>query len=211
MTATRPAVRALAGTRVRLAPLTADELPELWTAIGRPEVFAGGYGGGPSGLPADLDGFRRFASGYYRDDETGTSWGIRLVGGPDDGALVGTSTLGDFDLANEGAHIGWTAYDPRVWGTVVNAETKLLLLGAAFDHGFERVKIQADSINERSRAAIAKLGARFEGVIRHERRRPDGSWRDTAIYSVLSEEWPAVRAGLDARLAAWGDRPVALG
>ena len=73
--------------------------------------------------------------------------------------VVGTSTLGDFDLSNESAHIGWTAYAPEVWGTRVNAETKLLMLGAAFDNGFERVKLQADVLNARSRAAIERLGA----------------------------------------------------
>src|SRR5690606_34220886 len=110
--------------------------------------------------------------------------------------------------ANEGAHIGWTAYDPRVWGTAVNAEAKLLLLGVAFEHGFSRVKLQADAANVRSRAAITRLGATFEGVLRHDRRRADGSWRDTAVYSILVGEWPAVRAALQARLAVQGERPV---
>ncbi|BDZ55088.1 hypothetical protein GCM10025870_21610 [Agromyces marinus] len=61
------------------------------------------------------------------------------------------------------------------------------------------------------RAAIAKLGAVFEGVNRRIQRRPDGSWRDTAVFSVLADEWPAVRAGLEARVAAFGDHPVVLG
>jgi RimJ/RimL family protein N-acetyltransferase len=103
---------------------------------------------------------------------------------------------------NGSAHIGWTAYAPEVWGGRVNAEAKRLLLGAAFDHGFERVKLQADVLNERSRAAILRLGATFEGVLRHTQRRADGTWRDTAVYSILSEEWPAVRDALDARIGA---------
>jgi RimJ/RimL family protein N-acetyltransferase len=93
----------------------------------------------------------------------------------------------------------------------VNPEAKLLLLGLAFDLGFGRVKIQADAVNARSRAAIAKLGAQFEGISRRDRLRADGSFRDTAIYSVIVDEWPAVRAGLEARLAAYGDEPVRLG
>jgi RimJ/RimL family protein N-acetyltransferase len=88
-----------------------------------------------------------------------------------------------------------------VWGTRVNAETKRLLLGTAFDHGFERVKLQADVLNDRSRAAILRIGASFEGVLRHTQRRADGSWRDTAVYSILREEWPAARDALDARLS----------
>src|SRR4029079_17557231 len=90
---------------------------------------------------------------------------------------------------------------PEVWGTSVNAEAKRLLLGTAFDHGFERVKLQADVLNERSRAAILRLGATFEGVLRHTQPRADGSWRDTAVYSILREEWPAGRDGVHARLA----------
>ena len=110
--------------------------------------------------------------------------------------------MGDFDLVNESAHLGATAYAPAVWGTTVNAETKLLLLGFAFSHGFGRVKIQADAENVRSRAAIEKLGAHFEGVLRRDQRRADGSWRDTAVYSILGDEWAAIQAHLNRRLDA---------
>jgi RimJ/RimL family protein N-acetyltransferase len=83
----------------------------------------------------------------------------------------------------------------------VNAACKLALLGHAFDDcAFNRVKIQTDLINGRSQAGIAKLGATREGVLRQHMRRPDGTWRDTVVYSVLRDEWPAVRAGLLARL-----------
>jgi len=102
----------------------------------------------------------------------------------------------------------WTAYDPRVWGTAVNAEAKLLLLGLAFDHGFGRVKIQADSLNERSRAAIGGIGATFEGIVRRDIPRADGSWRDSAVFSIIRDDWPRVRAGLEQRLERHGDRPV---
>ena len=95
-----------------------------------------------------------------------------------------------------------------MWATGVNVETKLLLLGLAFDHGFGRVKLQADARNERSRGAILRLGATFEGVLRRHKPRADGTWRDSAVYSVIIDEWPAVRAGLEARLAARGDEPV---
>ncbi|GGI46334.1 GCN5 family N-acetyltransferase [Agromyces flavus] len=190
--------------------MTEAAIPELERAIRRPEVFAGGYGGGPSGLPADADRFAEFARGSYTPAEDGLPFAVRLRGGPDDGTIVGATKLGDLDLVNESAHLGWTAYDPRVWGTAVNPETKLLVLGLAFDHGFGRVKLQADAVNARSRAAIERLGARFEGVLRRVQRRPDGSWRDTAVYSILADEWAAVRAGLEARLAERGDHPVEL-
>lgn len=106
-------------------------------------------------------------------------------------------------MHNESAHVGATAYSPEVWGTIVNPETKLLVLGFAFDHGFGRVKIQADSANVRSRAAIERLGGAFEGILRRDQRRADGTWRDTAVYSILATEWPAVRSGLERRIASF--------
>jgi N-acetyltransferase len=210
MFARRPAPAQLLGRFVSLTPVTEADWTELERAIRRPEVFAGGFGGGPSGLPADAAGFAEFARRSYTPAPDGLPYAVRLRGGPDDGTVVGATKLGDLDLENESAHIGWTAYDPRVWGTAVNPETKLLLLSLAFDHGFGRVKLQADAVNARSRAAIERLGARFEGVHQRVMRRPDGSWRDTAVYSILVDEWPSVRAGLERRLAERGDRPVEL-
>jgi RimJ/RimL family protein N-acetyltransferase len=201
--------RVVEGRFITLEPLTRQLVPELFAAIGHPEVFDSGYGGGPAAYRDSLEGFTEFAESYYAWDVANVH-AIRLRGGPHDGLLVGTSTLGDFALSIGYAHLGWTAYDPRVWGTAVNAEAKLLILGSAFDNGFERVKIQADVLNTRSRAAITKLGAVFEGVGRHDMLRADGSWRDSAIFSILSEEWPAVRRGLLARLEKHDGRPVEL-
>ena len=198
MTALRLLPAVLTGRFVRLEPLTFDLIPALHRAIAVPEVFAGGYGGGPAGLHIDLDGFTSWARDYYPWNEL--PFAVRLVHGDEPGAVVGTSSLADLDLPGESAQLGWTAYAPGVWGTAVNAETKLLLLGFAFAAGFGRISLQADSLNTRSRAAIRGIGAVFEGVRRRDKRRADGSWRDTAVYSVLSDEWPAVRAGLEERL-----------
>ena len=195
MPAITPDPTTLEGRFIRLEPLTRDQLPELFSAIGAPETFAGGWGGGPAGFTPTVDEFVAFGSSYFPFD-TGRVFGVRQL----DGTLVGTSTLSDFDEKREHAHIGWTAYAQSVWGGVVNPEAKLLMLGHAFDHGFGRVKLQADALNARSRAAILKLGAQFEGIERRDQRRADGSWRDTAIYSILIDEWPAVKAGLEARL-----------
>lgn len=199
----------LEGRYIRLVPLERSDLPELFQAIGLPAVFAGGWGGGPAGYRATEAELVEFGEHYFSWG-SGNVYGARLVGGPDDGTLVGTSTLADFDEPNEHAHIGWTAWDPRVWSTAVNPEAKLLMLGEAFDHGFGRVKLQADALNARSRGAIAKLGAQFEGIIRRTNPRADGSWRDTAVFSILIDEWPEVRAGLEARLAAFGGEPITL-
>jgi N-acetyltransferase len=201
MAARPPARIPLEGRFVRLEPLTPDALPELYAAIGRPEVFAGGYGGGPAGYRDTLDGFREFAEGYYVWDGPGVTYAVRLLA---EDRIVGTSTLSDLDLVREHAHLGWTAYAPDVWGTAVNPETKLLLLGHAFASGFGRVKLQADVLNERSRAAILRLGATFEGILRRDLQRADGSWRDSAVYSILVDEWPGVRAALERRLSLAG-------
>jgi RimJ/RimL family protein N-acetyltransferase len=133
-----------------------------------------------------------------------TAYTVRLVEdsglGPA-GTVVGSTSLGDVDLVRQHVHLGWTMYGSRWWGTRVNPEAKFLLLAHAFETcGFGRVKIQTDVINARSRAAILKLGATFEGITRRDVRRVDGSWRDTAVHSILVEEWPQVRAGLLARL-----------
>jgi N-acetyltransferase len=200
VSATRPERRVLEGRFLRLEPFTPEHLPGLWAALGHPEVFAGGYGGGPAGLPVDEAAFTEWAPRYF-PHERGNTYVARLTAGPGAGTIVGASSLHDIDVENEHAHIGWTAWDPRVWASPVNPEAKLLMLTEAFDHGFGRVKLQADSRNERSRAAILKLGATFEGITRRDRIRADGTWRDSAVYSIVIEEWPEVRAGLEARLA----------
>jgi RimJ/RimL family protein N-acetyltransferase len=202
MPARIPGPVTLAGRVIDLTPIREKDLPGLFAAIGRPEVFAGGYGGGPAGYRGSLDEFVEFARSYYLwGSDYGTTFVARPAGDPA-GEVLGTSTLGDLDAEHEHAHIGWTAWSPEAWGTAVNPEAKLLMLDCAFGHGFGRVKLQADVLNDRSRAAILKLGATFEGVVRRERRRADGSWRDTAVYSILIEEWPPIRERLVARIDA---------
>lgn len=207
MNAIHPIRSELAGRFINLVPMTEADLPELFTAIGHPVTFAGGYGGGPAGYRDTLDGFIDWAQNYYhwRDNNV---YAVRIRGGAHDGELVGTTTLGDFEEKLEHTHIGWTAYDRRVWGTQVNSEAKLLLLGLAFDSGFGRVKIQADALNDRSRAAIAGIGAIYEGLVRRDVQRADDSWRDTAVFSVTIDDWPRVRTILEARLEPYGERPV---
>jgi RimJ/RimL family protein N-acetyltransferase len=166
-----------------------------------------GWGGGPAPRPASVDAMRAVlaqaeAAAVRRERQ---AYVVRLVGAGlgEPGTVVGTSSLGEWDLVNERVHLGWTGYGPRWWGGPVNAECKLLLLGHAFDDcGFGRVKLQTDLRNDRSQAAIARLGATREGVLRRDMRRADGTWRDTVVFSVLRDEWPAVRAGLEQRLAS---------
>lgn len=200
MAASRPDPQArLEGAVVVLRELIENDLPALFTAIGKPEIFAGGWGGGMGAYREDFGQWSEFLR-QWLPWQQGNVYAVCLRSLDD--RVIGTTTLGDFDLKNESAHIGWTAYSPDVWGSGVNADAKRLLLGTAFTHGFERIRLQADVLNVRSRTAIERIGAQEEGVLRHVQRRADGSWRDTAVYSVLREEWPHVRNVLDERLAA---------
>lgn len=203
MSAAAPDGRALVGSVVRLDAMTLDDAPGLLGALDDARVWATGYGGGPAGRPGDVDAMRRWVAAALRARDAGTRmpYVVRLVSG----SVVGTTSLGDWSLVDERVHLGWTAYDPRVWGTAVNAECKLLLLRHAFDDcGFGRVKIQTDAANARSQAAIERLGAVREGVLRRHVRRADGTFRDTVVFSVLVQEWPDVAAGLRARGAVIG-------
>jgi N-acetyltransferase len=118
-----------------------------------------------------------------------------------DGALVGSTSYLDIDTANRHVEVGATWVGESWWRTEVNSATKLLVLGHAFDTlGMERVALKTHHLNTRSQVAIERLGAVREGVLRHHMLYPDGSWRDTVYYSILRDEWPAVRDRLRERL-----------
>jgi len=120
-----------------------------------------------------------------------------------DGDIVGTTSLYEIKPEHRRCEIGSTFYRPDVRGTKVNPAAKLLLLQHAFDAGAVRVEIITDANNAASQAAIRKLGATFEGVLRQHKRTWTGRMRDTVQFAILAdEEWPAVKAGLVARLAA---------
>lgn len=111
--------------------------------------------------------------------------------------IVGTTRLLDirpFDLALE---IGWTWYAPEVQRTGVNTECKLLLLTHAFETlGCRRVQLKTDALNERSRRAIERIGAKFEGILKNYQRYWNGAQRDTAMYAITAQDWPKTKAGL---------------
>ncbi len=117
------------------------------------------------------------------------------------GAHVGMTRLFDIHPAHRGLEIGYTWYHPDFWGGVVNPECKWLLMRHVFETaGYERVQLKTDARNLHSQAAMLKLGATREGVLRHHMVLPDGRWRDSVYFSVLAGEWPRVKAGLEARL-----------
>ena len=118
------------------------------------------------------------------------------------GEAVGGTTLFDYSEAHRRVEIGYTWHARRVWRTPVNTECKFLLLGHAFETlGMNRVQLKTDARNERSQAAIARLGAVREGVLRAHMVMPDGWVRDSVMFSIVASEWPAVKAGLAAKLA----------
>jgi len=120
------------------------------------------------------------------------------------GRVVGSTRYNDIAQSARGVEIGWTWYSPDVWGTRVNPEAKYLLMCHAFE-GWKAIRVwfKTDELNQRSRASILKFGAQFEGVLRNHRIRPDGSYRGSAVYSVIESEWPSVKAGLTERLSVW--------
>jgi RimJ/RimL family protein N-acetyltransferase len=121
-----------------------------------------------------------------------------------EGRCRGMSSYLGVDPTNSAVEIGGTYYAPALRGSPVNPAAKRLLLGNAFDSGARRVQFKVDAINARSRAAVLKLGAVQEGILRQERLTWTGRIRDTVYFSILADEWPAVRARLDERLAALG-------
>jgi RimJ/RimL family protein N-acetyltransferase len=195
--ATAPDGRTLVGRAVRLDRATERDASELFRVLDDDRVWEMGYGGAKP-RPRAADGWRRAIDKAVADDRV--MYVVRLLEGD---RIVGTTSIGDIEVATEKAHIGWTAYSPDVWGSAVNPECKLLLLGHCFEEcGLGRVKIQTDIRNVRSQAAIAKLGAVREGVVRRDMQREDGTWRDSVVFSVIIDDWPAVKAGLEARLGA---------
>ena len=117
------------------------------------------------------------------------------------GRVIGSSRFLTLRPEHRGAEIGHTWLVPAHWRSGANVEAKLLMLGHAFEQlGCARVEFKTDERNWRSRRALEALGARFEGVFRKHMLLQDGTWRDSAYYSVIDDEWPAVKTALQQRL-----------
>lgn len=123
---------------------------------------------------------------------------------PSGSDFLGITSYLDPNAVNRSVEIGMTVYAPQAAGTAINPAAKRLLLAHAFGEGAVRVQFQVDDRNKRSQAAVLKLGAKREGILRNHRTLPDGFIRDTAFFSIIDMEWPEVKARLDARLAACG-------
>ena len=132
---------------------------------------------------------------------TGMSYAVIRQSG---GMVVGATGYYEISSAHSRVEIGGTYYRADARGGPVNPEAKRLLVDHSLACGAIRVEFVTDAINARSRAALTKLGAVEEGVLRHHKTTWTGRVRDTVMFSILAEEWPAVRAGLDQRLAGFG-------
>jgi len=118
------------------------------------------------------------------------------------GRAVGSTRYLDIQRENRSLEIGWTWIGTPWQRTAVNTECKFLLLRHAFEGlGAVRIQLKTDGRNEQSQQAIARIGARREGVLRRNRRLWDGYIRDTVVFSILDSEWPEVKAGLEQRMA----------
>lgn len=121
-----------------------------------------------------------------------------------EGRCIGLTCFSGMDAASGVTELGGTYYHPQFRGGPVNPAAKRLMMGHAFESGARRVVYRVDALNVRSRAAVSKLGAVQEGILRQDRVTWTGRIRDTVIFSVLEAEWPQVRDRLDVRLAGFG-------
>jgi RimJ/RimL family protein N-acetyltransferase len=191
----------LEGRWVRLEPLTLAHVPELarvafddgiwkWT-VEQVESMA------------DLEAYVQRALGQQND---GVALPFATVE-RDSGRAIGSTRFAQFEREHSRIEIGWTWIGREWQRTAINTEAKLLMLTHAFDTlGMRRVELKTDVLNERSRRAIARLGAVEEGVLRQHVVTRSGRVRDTVYYSILASEWPTVRAGLEAKLATGATR-----
>lgn len=178
---------------VRLEPLAADHSDDLSAAAAGLEHAWYTSVPKPDGVADDIA--RRLA---WQAEGHMNAWAIRRL---DTGRVVGETTYCNIDQANRHVEIGHTWLGLEAQRTAVNTAAKLLLLTHAFEAcDAIAVEFRTHWHNRQSRAAIARLGAKQDGVLRNHRLGPDGTLRDTVVFSILPQEWPAVRLDLEERL-----------
>ena len=185
----------LDGRHVRLEPLDEHHREPVRPAAQHPEIFAvttSAYGALYD--PYIDNALKRSAAGGEM---------AFVVWHKAQGRYVGMTRYLNIEPAHRKLEIGSTWYEPSVWAGAVNPECKLLLMQHAFETlKFHRVEFKTDVRNARSRAAILKLGAKQEGIFRKHMIMADGHVRDSVFFSIVDSDWPAVKAGLEKRLAA---------
>ena len=186
----------LEGHRVRLEPLTLDHVPGLAAVALDPAIWQWTLA-----RPTSEAELRAWAEAALAGRDAGTEFAFVTIDVAT-GRPIGSSRYMNIVLEHRRLEIGWTWVAPAWQRTGANREAKLLMLGHAFDDlGCRRVEFKTDSLNEPSRTALLGIGATFEGIFRNHMVMPGGRMRHSAYYSVIDEEWPAVRAGLERSLA----------
>jgi len=187
-------VPSLRGEHVVLEPLRAGHAAGLRLALGEGELSRLWYTNVPA--PNDVEGYIASALDMQSQGKA-----LAFAVHDANGGIVGCTRFYDLDPAVPRVQIGYTFYAPRVQRTGLNTQAKLLLLTHAFETmGCICVGFETSWFNHASRTAIARLGAKQDGVIRSHRRHADGSVRDTVAFSIIESEWPAVKRNLLYRL-----------
>ncbi|HEX4432669.1 MAG TPA: GNAT family protein [Frankiaceae bacterium] len=199
------ALPVLTGARIRLQPLAIEDAPGYLAAAGSPQESAEVFQWltpprGTLNRPETLDDARS----HILSALGARARGERLAYAQFDvasGAFIGSTSYYEINPTSRALAIGHTWIGRQWWGSGHNVESKLLLLAHAFETlGAVRVVWHTDIKNERSQAAIERLGAQQEGVLRKHRLRRDGTWRDTVQYAMTDDDWPAAAALLRGRL-----------
>lgn len=190
----------LIGQVARLEPLSEAHVPDL-TVAGQDETI---WRYMPYGILKTEDDLRGWVREMLRRQAQGTDLVFAVIHLAS-GRAVGCTRYMDIQPAHRGLEIGGTWYAREQQRTGVNTECKLMLLTYAFETlNYIRVQIKTDLRNERSQKAIERLGAVREGVLRNNMIMPDGYIRSSVYYSILAEEWPPIKARLQAKLAEHG-------
>ena len=186
----------LTGRHVRLLPLHAAHADALRIAAADGELWRLNFTSAPGPTPGEAEAYIAAA---HAERDAGTALPFAVLDA--DGRVVGSTRYYAIDASVPKLKIGYTWYAARVQRTALNTEAKRLLLDHAFDAlGCASVTFETSHLNLRSQAAIERLGAQRDGVLRAHMRHRDGTLRDTVVYSILSSEWPALRPRLSERL-----------
>jgi RimJ/RimL family protein N-acetyltransferase len=189
-------VPVLEGELVRLEPMSRGHEDGLWAASRDERTWVWFS----IVQPQTRDELRAYVDAALANRDAGQELPLVTVR-RSDGVVVGSTRFLALRPEHGSVEIGWTWLAPQAWGTGINVEAKLLMLEHAFERlGCRRVELKTDARNERSRGAMAALPAQFEGIHRKHMLVRGGQRRDSAWYSVLDDEWPAVRANLLRRL-----------
>jgi len=183
----------LVGNVVRLEPLAARHSQDLFAVLGNDDE-AWRWMIVPT--PNSVRGMEAIVDRFLNEFKLGTREPYAVVH-VETQKIIGMTSLMDISGHDRTLEIGSTIYAREFWRTAVNTEAKLLLLTRVFeDLNFLRVTFKTDGENKRSQAAISRIGAKYEGTLRSHRMRADGTSRDSMYYSILSSEWPSVKATL---------------